>query len=299
VIAFRALTGAFPFSGSMFDVTSNILGGPTPVASAIAPDLAPEIDAFFARAMARNIDRRFQSARELWSAFSVLSGHAILVTGTEMPRVELPDDDVTQTDLTTRRLEVTEIHPRTAALAADQGRPADAVPILDETTRRKDAEGSPPSVAPAVDQEVPVDATPLPEVTTQRRWDPESSPPPSALAVDQELAVDGRPGSEMTTQRRDDPESVPAPAADQERVILRPVEEQVVLRPVEEQVVLRPLQETLVDATSQPIGKRSGRALVLVVVAILVMVAVLVAVASRSGPHQGSGLRPSRASTSG
>ncbi len=121
VIAFRALTGAFPFSGSMFDITSRILGGPPPVASAVAPDLAPEVDAFFARAMARDIDRRFQSARELANAFSELSGGAVLISGTETPFADPPTDDVvTLSDMKTQRLDDDESFSPPAAAAADQ-----------------------------------------------------------------------------------------------------------------------------------------------------------------------------------
>jgi serine/threonine protein kinase len=72
VIAFRALAGQLPFRGSIFQVTTEILSGPVPVPSSVAPDLPPAVDAFFARALARDIDRRFQTARELSDAFGEL-----------------------------------------------------------------------------------------------------------------------------------------------------------------------------------------------------------------------------------
>jgi serine/threonine-protein kinase len=158
VIVFRALTGASPFSGSMFDITSSILGGPTPVASAVAPDLAPEVDAFFARAMARDIDHRFQSARELSNAFSVLTGHTIVISGTATPLPEPPNaDDVTVADL--------------------------------KAPHRLDGESGPPSAPLAADHELAVDVVSVSEMTTRRRPDGESRPPPAALVADQKLAV--------------------------------------------------------------------------------------------------------------
>lgn len=73
IIAFRALTGHLPYNGGIYEVTSQILTGPVPVASALAPDLPPAVDAFFARALARDIRDRFQSARELSEALNKLA----------------------------------------------------------------------------------------------------------------------------------------------------------------------------------------------------------------------------------
>lgn len=160
VIAFRALTGAFPFSGSMFDITSRILGGPTPVASSFAPDLAPEVDAFFARAMARHIDRRFQSARELSNAFSELSGSAELTSGTEPLLSDPPTDEaVTLSQMKTERFPDHE------------------------------GEGRPPPVASAADQTVAEAAVFLSEIKIDRLPERESRPTVAALAADQALAV--------------------------------------------------------------------------------------------------------------
>ncbi len=73
IIVFRALTGQRPYSGQIYEVASEILTGPVPVPSAVAPDLSPAVDAFFARALARDISGRFQSARELSSALRMLA----------------------------------------------------------------------------------------------------------------------------------------------------------------------------------------------------------------------------------
>ncbi|MEP7121386.1 MAG: serine/threonine-protein kinase [Byssovorax sp.] len=185
VIAFRALTGAFPFSGSMFDITSGILKGRTPVASAAAPDLSPEVDAFFARAMASNINHRFQSARDMSNALSVLSGDTVLISAAETLLPQPPTDDVPGSEKTTERHDGQSRLP-SAALAADQERPIDEVTLSDRTTqRRHDDESKPSPAALAADLKRAVD-----EVTVrEHRHDGESKPSPSVLAADQKLAA--------------------------------------------------------------------------------------------------------------
>lgn len=65
-ILFRALTGTPLFEGSSpVDVIVQICTGALPVATHIVPTLPPEIDAFFARALDRDPDGRFDSAREM------------------------------------------------------------------------------------------------------------------------------------------------------------------------------------------------------------------------------------------
>jgi serine/threonine-protein kinase len=73
VLAFRALTGQLPFSGTPIDVIVKVCVEPIPIASSLEPDLGPEVDAFLARALDRNPDGRFQSARELASALAILA----------------------------------------------------------------------------------------------------------------------------------------------------------------------------------------------------------------------------------
>ncbi|MFZ6184203.1 serine/threonine-protein kinase [Nannocystis pusilla] len=90
VIAFRCLTGKLPFrDGEIGDVFVSICTAPIPRASEVAPDLGHEVDRFFARALARPLEERFQSATELVEAFAALPGAgesaALLAAGERAP----------------------------------------------------------------------------------------------------------------------------------------------------------------------------------------------------------------------
>jgi serine/threonine-protein kinase len=75
VILFRALTGRLPFPGDeAAQVVNRIRVDPIPVPSHLAPELGPEVDRFFARALSRDPRRRFQSARALGEAFGAIAG---------------------------------------------------------------------------------------------------------------------------------------------------------------------------------------------------------------------------------
>jgi serine/threonine protein kinase len=74
-ILYRAVTGVPAFDGvSAVDVIVHICTGPIPVASKVAPDLPPAIDAFFLRALARDPEDRFASAREMTEAAEISAG---------------------------------------------------------------------------------------------------------------------------------------------------------------------------------------------------------------------------------
>jgi len=77
VIAYRALTGQHPFQGAdVADLIFDICRGAAPPPSRHDPTLDPDIDAFFARALARDPDARFQHAREMAFAFARAAGEA-------------------------------------------------------------------------------------------------------------------------------------------------------------------------------------------------------------------------------
>jgi serine/threonine-protein kinase len=75
VIVFRAITGEKPFGGEeLGDVLVRICTDPIPSARRLCPELPREVDRFFERALARDPDRRFQSAPELAAALQELAG---------------------------------------------------------------------------------------------------------------------------------------------------------------------------------------------------------------------------------
>ena len=87
VILFRCLTGHLPFPGdALGTVMAKILVDPIPPVIPLAPDLPPSLDAFFARALARDRAARFQSVRDMVDAFRTIAGGAPFgVTSTGTP----------------------------------------------------------------------------------------------------------------------------------------------------------------------------------------------------------------------
>jgi serine/threonine-protein kinase len=118
VIAFRALTGKLPFGGEVLGaVMAQILADPIPIATTVAPELPPAIDAFFFRGFSRDRERRFQSAREMADAFaSVVSGEGVPVDPSS--RWTIAPEDPTTSDQPTQLRPVPEV---SAAIAADFG----------------------------------------------------------------------------------------------------------------------------------------------------------------------------------
>jgi serine/threonine-protein kinase len=74
VILYQALTGKMPFdSEELGALLYAICAEPFVPPSTLVPELGAAGDAFFDRALARDPEERFQSARELWAAFSALA----------------------------------------------------------------------------------------------------------------------------------------------------------------------------------------------------------------------------------
>jgi serine/threonine protein kinase len=75
VIAFQCMTGELPFlSEGLGDLLAKIMFEPIPMPSSIVPGLPPEFDAWWGRASSRDIDARFQSAKELADELAVALG---------------------------------------------------------------------------------------------------------------------------------------------------------------------------------------------------------------------------------
>jgi CheY-like chemotaxis protein len=73
VVVYVALTGRSPFEAPTVQlVVDRILSAPVESPRHLVPSLPEEVDAFFARAFARNPSERFQSATELAAAFAAI-----------------------------------------------------------------------------------------------------------------------------------------------------------------------------------------------------------------------------------
>ncbi|MDC3955741.1 serine/threonine protein kinase [Polyangium jinanense] len=74
VILYQMLTGRTPFvEDEVGAVLVAICTDPIPKPSTLAPELGPEVDRFFDRALARDPAERFQSSRELFEALEALT----------------------------------------------------------------------------------------------------------------------------------------------------------------------------------------------------------------------------------
>jgi serine/threonine-protein kinase len=140
VILFRCLTGRLPFDAEeMCDVFIQILRDPIPAPSSIAPELNPEVDRFFQRALERDRDRRFQSARELAEAFCAIGGFRISAEWKEPAPARLERTPSASS-------------PRTKSTLSDQttavrGAPLAVTPALDACAPEPDFKIS-PSILP-------------------------------------------------------------------------------------------------------------------------------------------------------
>lgn len=91
VLCFYMLAGEFPFDGVTAEelLARIIRGTPAPLAR-YRPDLPPELGAVFARAFARDIDRRYQTAKELVGALEQARAIARRALGEPIPQDEDP-----------------------------------------------------------------------------------------------------------------------------------------------------------------------------------------------------------------
>lgn len=86
VILYRVITGRRPFEGlTAAALAVQICTEAAPRVGAVFPELSPEWDAFFDRALAKDPAQRFQSARELAQAFAQVAGQTMQFGRTPMP----------------------------------------------------------------------------------------------------------------------------------------------------------------------------------------------------------------------
>jgi serine/threonine-protein kinase len=81
VLAFHCLTGAPPFRGAhVAGIAHAIFNEATPRATAARPELPPALDAWMERALARNPEHRFSSAREMADTLAIALGDLAYMT---------------------------------------------------------------------------------------------------------------------------------------------------------------------------------------------------------------------------
>ena len=91
VIAFKCVTGRLPFDGeSVGDLLVKICTSPIPVPSQAAPGLPPAFDAWFARALEREPDRRFSTVAEMSDGLAFSAGIAPRGPGSYVPSSNSP-----------------------------------------------------------------------------------------------------------------------------------------------------------------------------------------------------------------
>jgi len=86
VILFRVITGRRPFDGvTAAALAVQICTEPPPRVATVFPELSPEWDGFFDRALAKDPAQRFQSAREMAQAFAQIAGQTMQLGRTPIP----------------------------------------------------------------------------------------------------------------------------------------------------------------------------------------------------------------------
>jgi hypothetical protein len=126
VIVFRCLTGQLPFPGDEIgEVLVDVCVAPIPLASQLAPDLGPQVDRFFERALARDVAQRFQSAGELADAFAALAGEG----GARAPLASPPSGPSAEGLATAATVAATPLH-ETAASGLGPSTVAGPAPVV-------------------------------------------------------------------------------------------------------------------------------------------------------------------------
>lgn len=94
VLLYEMLTGRNPFRGATVTATiMNVIGSTAPPASSLNPDVVPELDAIVARALAKDIESRQQSAAAFSAELRSVGAILDVRSGDSEPGELLPLDD--------------------------------------------------------------------------------------------------------------------------------------------------------------------------------------------------------------
>jgi serine/threonine-protein kinase len=186
VIVYNATTGALPYDGeSTPDIIVKLCTDPFLPPTRHAPDLPAELDAFIARAMARDPAERFQSAHELAVEIARIAGLPPEARASLPGEGRPPEEPV---ELDPRDLESVHMQSVTA-LASSRGAPAPANgDAAEKTVALRDARAGEPS-APAVEVSGPYP----PDLSADRMATPASGSIARAAFTEPSIVVPKRP----------------------------------------------------------------------------------------------------------
>jgi serine/threonine-protein kinase len=171
IIAYKCVTGVLPFDGqSVGDLLVKICTSPLPRAADLVPELPAAFDAWLARALERDVPRRFATATELAQALATAAG----LPATRGPS-STPLGDAAPTSLPARALAPT--LPGAAVTSA---------PITSSTAARKPSRGALAAFAAAAVIGASLGVTAVVKLAAPKPLPPPAasapSPPPLATA---------------------------------------------------------------------------------------------------------------------
>jgi serine/threonine-protein kinase len=217
VMTYRCITGRLPFEGeAVGDVLVRLCTAPLPVPSEVAPDVPPGFDAWFARALAREPDARFQTAAELATSLALVCGLSVQAhrpgdsTGGSSPNIQVrisagvtPGVPLAPLDITTPSADIVRAPQITGAPITQTPAPSRARPhrgglvlgavatlivlaigagVITKLLQKGDVAPLPEAAArPAEVQAAPVIPSALPNEPSPPT-PPEPSPPPAVSA---------------------------------------------------------------------------------------------------------------------
>jgi serine/threonine-protein kinase len=203
VILFRAVTGIRPFGrGAPADIIVQICSDPIPRASVVARDLPDAVDRFFEKALARDVNKRFSSAKEMAAAFNEIAKAAELAEKTGSTTL------VQRTRRTPPPLPVTpEITPPPLPPEPHAAAPEPAPEPAAEDTAKTDEvmQVAPEELREVSTAPVSVDVTPVPAKSAPARSAPAATPIPSAIETPKTAEI--KPATETRPSRSGEPRS--------------------------------------------------------------------------------------------
>src|SRR5581483_7238950 len=100
-ILYFMLTGKDPYSAGVYDLATMILQGDPPLIQVMKSDLSEAVLSVVRRAMARDVHKRYDTAREMWMAL-----HGLLIDSGAIDRLDEIDQQLQLLQAHRRRLRV-------------------------------------------------------------------------------------------------------------------------------------------------------------------------------------------------